>query len=66
MHDKIYYCTKMRVLAWLSDHGYTSFGMVPDRRNADYVVWLFAATPELLQCVEDYYHSDTFINRKCG
>ena len=56
----------MRVLAWLSDHGYTSFGMVPDRRNANYVVWLFEATPELLQCVEDYYHSDTFLTRKCG
>ena len=58
-----YVCRKMRILDWLCRSGYQPLREQVDLRNTKYKVWIFESSPELLQCVEDYYHSDEFLNR---
>lgn len=61
---KTYVCRRLRLLSYLKEKGYLPYRTQPDYRNPRFYVWLFEETPELLNAVEDYYHSDEFLNRK--
>lgn len=59
-----YICRKMRLLNWLCEHGHYPLRSQADiKGNPKFKVWVYESTPELLNCVEDYYHSDEFLNR---
>ena len=58
-----YICRKMRLLDWLVKRGHQPLREQVDIKNPRMKVWVYESTPELLDCVEDYYHSDAFLNR---
>ena len=58
-----YICKKMRLLDYLCKHNHFPIREQVDIKNPKFKVWVYESTPELLQCVEDYYHSSEFLNR---
>lgn len=51
----IYWCTRLRMLEWLSGKGFKPMGSAPDRRNPAFSVWLFQNTPELSAAVSEFF-----------
>ena len=51
----IYWCTRLRMLEWLSGKNLKPIGSVPDRRNPQMTTWLFQNTPELSAAVNEYF-----------
>lgn len=60
---KFYVCKRMRLLNYLMDKGFNFIKTQRDRRNPHYIVWIFKDSPELRECVEEYYNSNEFYNR---
>lgn len=60
---KCYVCKKIRLLAYLQEHGFNFIKTQPDRNNPDFLVWIFIDSKELRNCIEEYYNSEKFINR---
>lgn len=60
---KTYVCRKLRVHTYLTEHGFKPYRIVPDMRDPNRLVWLYEDNGKVRDAVEDYYHSDTFVNR---
>ena len=60
---KFYICKKMRLLDWLTKHNHYPLREQVDIYDPSRVVWVYESTPELMQCVSDYYNRDEFLNR---
>lgn len=58
-----YICKKMRLLDWLCKHGYQPLREQVDIYDPSRKVWVYKSSPELTQCVTDYYNRDEFLNR---
>lgn len=63
MKMKTHVVKRLRLLTYLKSRGYLPYRVQPDINNPAYNVWLYWETPELLNAIEDYYHSDEFLNR---
>jgi len=53
--EGIYFCSRLRILEWLTSHGQTSCGVMPDKYNNKYSCWLFQRTPEFDAILETYH-----------
>lgn len=66
MKKEVYVCRRLRLLNHLRNRGFLPYMTQPDIRNPRFNVWLYEETPELRNAIEDYYHSDEFLNRNNG
>lgn len=60
---KYYVCKKIRLLEYLQDNGFNFIKIQEDRNNPNRLVWIFIKSQKLLDCIEDYYNRNEFINR---
>lgn len=54
---EIYFCSRLRILEWLTQHGFEPIGNRPDRTDPNYTCWLFKRSPQLEQTLADYRKS---------
>ena len=50
-----FYCPRMKLLSYLSDHGFKYVDVVPNLRNPNYFVWVYEKTPELMEAIANFY-----------
>ena len=55
--NELYTCKRMRLLEYLKRNGFLPVMTVPDCDNPRYNVWKFVNTPELEECIENYFNS---------
>lgn len=55
MKKEYYYCRRIRIKNWLASRGYKPSFSMPDFKNDKYLVWGYEDSPELRECVEEYY-----------
>lgn len=58
-----YVCRRLRLASYLKERGFLPYRTQPDYKNPRFNVFLYNKTDALLEAVEDYYHSDEFLNR---
>lgn len=51
----MYFCTRIRLMQYLTNLGFKIEGQVPNRFQEGFVVWMFAKTPELMAAVDKYF-----------
>lgn len=51
----MYICRRLRLLTFLQAKGFQFASTMRDRKNPNFIVWMFVKTPELMEAVEDYY-----------
>ena len=55
MNNLMYFCTRIRLMQYLTKLGFKIEGQVPNRFQEGFVVWMFAKTPELMAAVDKYF-----------
>lgn len=56
-HKETYCCKRLRLLEYLLSNGFEPYTTVPDSQNWKYKNWLFYNSPQLEQCIEEYFNS---------
>lgn len=51
-----YVCKRLRMLSWLRSKGFMPYETIPDYQNPKYNCWLFKASDELLEAVNEYFN----------
>ena len=54
-NEKLFFCTRPRLLYILVDNGYQPIDTVPNLFRPEYKTWIFERTEELNQIVDDFY-----------
>ena len=51
----MYVCRRLRLFTFLQERGFQFISTMKDKDNPNFMVWLFAKTPALVEAVEEYY-----------
>lgn len=55
MKLKTYVCRKLFLYYFLTEKGFEPFKVVPDKYDCKKTIWLYTDSPELRDCVEEFY-----------
>ena len=51
----VYYCTNLRKLGWLKQHGFEPLDCVIDQNDPNRWIWVFERSRELMECLGALY-----------
>jgi len=61
--ENYFYCKRLRLYCYLSEHGFYFEKKLVDRDNPHYYIWVYPRTPEL-QTMLDYYFENVTLTAR--
>lgn len=61
--SQTFVCERLRLCHYLTKRGFRPYDTVPDKKKPGYLNWLFEATPELTEAINDWFSRDCYSAR---